>query len=353
MTTSPASTRGADSLLRVESQAIWLALVFGGIGAVAGLIVAGAQPYVRLAGSGSFGLVAAILATVVAGGVSWFGYQRSRTRAGQEWRLSLGSWTTIVTTASVVLVHAALAFLGTYALYVVLALAFMGLNVSGLFGAVMMGVTLGLVAYLVFPSVAQMTTQRMSTLLMAYIVVGCLTAAVTTSDPLWWREHFSQLGTYGDISSWMFNATLVAGGLLVTTFAVYISHDMRALVAAGRLKDESSPGMVSRMFVIMGVMLAGVGLVPVDISFWIHTISAAGMAIVFLVLIIRGRRKLRGMPSSYFVASWSIAIAIFATIAAYLTKVLGLTALEIIVFSLIFGWIMVFIRFLGLAAEED
>lgn len=345
--------RTPDTLERIESQAIWLALVLGGVGAITGLVVAAAQPYVRLAGSGSFGLVAAILATLVAGGVSWFGYQRSRNRLGQEWRLELGQWTTFVTILSVVVVHSALAFLGTYALYVVLSLAFLGLNVNGLFAAIMMGVTLGLVAYLVFPSVAQMTTQRMSTLLMAYIVVGCLTAAVTTSDPLWWREHFSQLGTYGDISSWMFNATLVAGGLLVTTFAVYISHDMRALVATGRLEDESSPRMVSTMFVVMGVMLAGVGLVPVDISFWIHTISAAGMAIVFLVLIIRGRRKLRGMPSGYFVASWSIAIAIFATIALYLTKVIGLTALEIIVFSLIFGWIMVFIRFLGLAAEKQ
>jgi hypothetical membrane protein len=338
---------------RVESQAIWLALIFGGVGALAGLIVSAAQGYVRLAGSGSFGLVAAVLATVVAAVVSAVGYWRSRNRPGQEWRLGLGRWTTGVTVVSVVLVHSALAFLGTYALYVVLSLAFIGINVNGLFAVVMMGATLGLTAFLVFPSVAQMTTQRMSTLLMSYVVVGCLTSAVTTSDPLWWRVHFSQLGTYGDISSWMFNATLVAAGLLVTSFAVYLSNDMRALVTLGKLSDAASPHWAARLFVILGVMLAGVGLVPVDVSFLVHTICASGMAVVFLILLIGGRKRLAGMASGYFVASWSILAGVAVSIVLFLTRVFSVTAFEIVVFVLIFGWIAVFIRFLGLAAEKD
>ena len=83
-----------------------------------------------------------------------------------------------------------------------------------------------------------MTTQRMSSLLMAFIVLGTLTAMVTTPDPEWWTVHFSQLGTFDDLSSWIFNGTLIAGGLLVTTFAVYIANDMQALVDAGRLSNQ-------------------------------------------------------------------------------------------------------------------
>jgi hypothetical membrane protein len=342
-----------DTLLKVGSQAIWLALASGVVGAIAGLLVAASARYVPLAGHGSFGLAAAVFATVVAVAVSWLGYARSRNRQGQEWRLGLGRWTTSVTTASVVLVHSALAFLGTYALYVVLSFAFIGVNVSGLFAAVLMGATLGLVAYLVYPSVAQVTTQRLSTLLMAYVVVGCLTSAVTTSDPLWWRMHFSQLGTYGDISSWMFNATLVAAGLLVTTFAVYLSNDLRALVEAGRLTDSRAPRWAAKLFVILGIMLAGVGLVPVDVSFLIHTVCASGMAVVFLILLIAGRKRLAGMPPTYFLASWSILAAVAVSIPLFLAKVFSVTAFEIIVFVLIFGWIAVFIRFLGLASEIE
>ena len=52
--------------------------------------------------------------------------------------------------------------------------------------------------------------------------------------------------------------------------------------------------MVSGLFVAMGVMLAGVGLVPVDVSFLIHTLSASGMAVAFLVLLIGGRATSAG-----------------------------------------------------------
>ena len=345
--------RTSDSLLRVESQAIYLALVFGAIGALVGFLVARGEPHPPLAGPDSFGLFAAWSATAVTALISGVGYWRSRNRPGQEWRLELAPWTAVVNTISVVVIHSTLAFLGTYAAFLLLALGLVGLPVSGFLGAVLMAITFGLSAYLVFPSVARMTTQRAATLLMSFVFMGALTSAVTTSDPLWWKEHFSQLGTYNDVSSWIFNGTLIAGGLLVTTFAVYISHDMHALLAEGRLADKSSPRTVSGLFVAMGVMLACVGLVPVDVSFWIHTLSASGMAIIYIVLLTGGKRYLGGMPPTYFVAVSGFLIAISVAIVLYLTKNLSLTALEITVFALIFGWITVFIRFLGLAGDRD
>ena len=120
-----------------------------------------------------------------------------------------------------------------------LGLGFIGLPVITFWAIVLMAVTLGLTAYIVYLSVSRMTTQRMSSLLMAFIVIGTLTAMVTTPDPEWWKVHFSQLGTFDDLSSWIFNGTLIAGGLLVTTFAVYIANDMQALVDAGRAVESA------------------------------------------------------------------------------------------------------------------
>lgn len=345
--------RGADSLLRIESQAIYLALIFGGVGAVVGFLLSRTAPYPPLAGSGSFGFTAASLAAAVAALVAGVGYWRTRNRPGQEWRLELATWTTVVNTVAVVVIHAALAFLGTYAAYLLLSEALVGLPVRAFLGAVLMALTLGLTVYLVFPSVARMTTQRTATLLMAFVFLGTLTSAVTTSDPQWWEVHFSQLGTFGDVSSWIFNGTLIAGGLLVTTFAVYISHDMHVLVTDGRLLDSSSPRTVSVLFVVMGAMLAGVGLAPVDTSFWIHTLCASGMAVVYMMLLIGGRKYLGGMPPTYFLASWLFLAAIAVTIVLFLTTFFSLAALEITVFALIFGWITVFIRFLGLAGDDN
>ena len=215
----------------------------------------------------SFGILAAGGAAVVAAAASGIGYWRSRNSPGQEWRRSLPPWKFTVNTISVVIVHTALAFLATYAIFRVLGLGFIGLPVITFWAIVLMAVTLGLNTYLVYLSVSRMTTQRMSSLLMAFIVIGTLTSMVTTPDPDWWMVHFSQLGTFDDLSSFVFNGTLIAGGLLVTTFAVYIANDMDALVAAGKLTNPRAPRTVSALFVVMGIMLACVGIFPSTSTF--------------------------------------------------------------------------------------
>jgi hypothetical protein len=79
------------------------------------------------------------------------------------------------------------------------------------------------------------------------------------------------------------------------------------------------------------------------------------MAIMFMVLLIGGPRFLRGMPRTYFVSAWSFLGALLASIVLFIPAIgyFSLTAFEIIVFALIFGWIAVFIRFLGVAGQND
>lgn len=338
--------------VKVESTAVYLASSAGVLGAVYGLIASLVIPTLSLEGDdASFGLLAAIGAAVVAASVAGFGYWRARSQPGQEWRRSLAPWKFTVNTISVVIVHTALAFLATHVIYLVLGLGFIGLPVIPFWATVLMAVTLGLTAYLVFLSVSRMTTQRMSSLLMAFIAIGTLTAMVTTPDPEWWRIHFSHLGTFDDLSSWVFNGTLIAGGLLVTTFAVYIANDMEGLIAAHRLGRTGSPRIVSTLFVVMGIMLACVGIFPVDDHLVLHNLSASGMAVMFLVLLIGGPRILSGMPRTYFLSAWAFLAALVASIVLFAVGYFSLTAFEIIVFALIFGWIAVFIRFLGVTGQ--
>lgn len=346
---APAPTRHA------ESEAVYLALGAGLLGAVYGLIVSIVTPSLTLAGDDPFAVWAAIGAAVVAAAASGVGYWRSRSHPGQEWRRTLPSWKFTVNTISVVIVHTVLAFLATYALYRVLALGFIGLPVITFWAVVLMAVTLGLASYIVYLSVSSMTTQRMSSLLMAFIVIGTLTAMVTTPDPEWWTLHFSQLGTFDDLSSWVFNGTLIAGGLLVTTFAVYIANDMDALADAGVLTNRRGPRVVPALFVVMGIMLACVGIFPVDVNLALHNLSATGMAAMFLALLISGPVLLRGMPRTYFVSSWAFLAATVTSVILFIPAVgyFSLTAFEILVFALIFGWIAVFIRFLGVAGRRD
>lgn len=340
--------------LRAESEAIYAAFAAGVLGALYGFVVALVAPDLPIADdAGGFGLMAAIGAGIVAAAASGTGYWRARNRPGQEWRRSLSSWKFTVNTISVVIVHAALAFLATYAMFRLLSLGFIGLPIITFWAIVLMTVTLGLAAYIPYLSVSRMNTQRMSSLLMAFIVIGTLTSMLTTPDPEWWTVHFSQLGTFDDLSSFVFNGTLIAGGLLVTTFAVYIANDMESLLRAGILQNPRSPRTVSILFVIMGIMLACVGIFPVDFSLLLHNLSATGMAVMFLVLLIAGPKLLRGMPRTYFLSSWAFLAATVATVVLFVVGYFSLTAFEIIVFALIFGWIAVFIRFLGVSGQPE
>ena len=113
--------------------------------------------------------------------------------------------------------------------------------------------------------------------------------------------------------------------------------------------------VVPALFVVMGVMLACVGIFPVDVNLALHNLSASGMAAMFLVLLISGPILLRGMPRTYFVSSWAFLGATVLSVILFVPAVgyFSLTAFEIIVFALIFGWIAVFIRFLGVAGQRD
>jgi len=340
--------------LRVESEAVYAAMLSGAVGALYGLIVALLSPDAPLASTGaSFGLAAAFGAAVAAVIAATVGYWRTRNRAGSEWRRTLPSWKFTVNTISVVIVHAALAFLATFAIFRVLSLGFVGLPVITFWAVVLMAVTLGLVSYLVYLSVSRMTTQRMSSLLMAFVVIGTLTAMVTTTDPAWWTIHFSHLGSFWSLSSFVFNGTLIAGGLLVTTFAVYLANDLQVLADAGALTNPRAPRIISVLFVVMGVMLACVGVFPVNVNLLLHNLSASGMAAMFLALLISGPAVLRGMPRTYFLASWAFLAATVASVVLFIVGYFTLTAFEILVFALIFGWIAVFIRFLGVTGQKD
>lgn len=332
---------------RIESLALYAALGSGVVGAVFGLVLTAASPPLGLSGPFSFGWFAAAGAAVVAAVTSGVGYRRVRQAPEQQWRRALSSPVFTINTIAVGLVHVSLTALVTLVAFLILGMAFIGLTVDVFWGTVLMALTLGLSAYVVFLSVSRLTTQRMSTLLMAFVVIGTLTAMVTTPDPVWWETHFSHLGTFWDLSSAIFNGTLIVGGLLVTTFAVYLSNDMTALARDGRLARASSPRTVSTMFVVMGAMLAGVGLVPVNINLLIHNLCATGMALMFLGLLVSGPRVLRGMPRAYFVGSWVFLAATLLSAVLFATGFFGLTALEIVLFALIFGWISVFIRFLA------
>ncbi|MBN9176715.1 MAG: DUF998 domain-containing protein [Microbacterium sp.] len=334
--------------LRAESEAILAAMIAGIAGGALGLGLGLVHATANLWGPASFAVWAGGAAAAAAAVSSAVGYWRARTTDGQEWRREIANWRYALSTASVVIAHVSLAAIATIAIFAVLARSFIGVELNAFWTTVLLAVTAGMAAWLAYLSASRMTTQRLTSLLVAFIAIGTVSAMLTTSDPKWWEYHFSQLGTFNDLSSFLFNGTLIAGGLLVTTFTLYVGHDLAAL-------GESPRGtrIVTTALAVMGVMLACVGIFPVDVNMLLHNLSASGMALMFLLLLVGGPWIVRRMPRAYFLSSWAFLAALVVSIVLFAVGYFGLTAFEIIVFALIFGWLAVFIRFMGVADQPE
>ncbi len=352
MSTLQAPSPHEPATLRTESEAILAAIIAGVIGAVLGLLFGLFPLPATLSGTWAFGTIAGLVAGVAAAVSSALGYWRARSTDVHDWRRDLASWRYIVSTISVVLAHVALTVIATVAIFEVFDRAFIGVVLSAFWTTVLLSLATGLAAYCSYLSASRMTTQRLTWILISFISIGTLAAMVTTSDPEWWKYHFSQLGTFNDLSSFLFNGTLIAAGLLVTTFTLYVGNDLRQLQERGVI-DGGGIRVVTTALAIMGIMLALVGVFPVDVNMTMHNLSASGMALMFLLLLIAGPWLLRGMPRAYFLSAWGFLAALVVSIVLFVVTYFGLTAFEIIVFALIFGWLSVFIRFLGVTGQSD
>ncbi|MCA1942409.1 MAG: DUF998 domain-containing protein [Yonghaparkia sp.] len=351
-TDAPAPQPEPRTSVDVESEAFVVAIAVAIVTAVVGgFLFAGTNPPIW--GGISLGVVAAgsiLIAGVI---VAYVGYWRSRTVEGQQWRLELQPWKFIVDATTVAFVHAVLAVLAAIAVFLLLQRSFQGLTLDPPFTTVALALVTALAAYWIYLSVSSITTPKMSSLLVLFMTFGTLTAMATSSDPAWWEYHFSQLGTFGDRSSSLFNITLIIAGFFVTTFALYLQRDLQVLVDRRVLVNPKAPRFVSVTFVVMGVMLACVGIFPLTVSVLLHNISASGMAVTFLVLLFSSPTVLKGLPGRFFVVSAAFAGALI--VGALLFEPIGyynLTAFELVAFAIIFAWISIFIRYINALTEQ-
>jgi len=342
-----APVAGRRRRVAIETESVLAGVVAGGVTAGTGMLAFGGAEW-SLWGGWSVGAFAAIAVVVWGVGAAATGYWRARDLPGQEWRHELGAWKFSLDVATVAAVHAVIGALVTVMVFVLLQRSFEGLVVDPWVGAGASAVASGLAAYWIYLSVTSLTTPKLAALLIVFMSLTVLMSMATSQDPQWWQIHFSQLGTSNDVSSGLFNIALIIAGAFVTTFAMYVFRDLSALVRQGVLAHTWAPRIVAVVFVVMGILLACVGLFPLDVSMLIHNMSAIGMSLTFLALLISAPWVLRGMPKRFFLFCDGAIVVLLG--GALLFEPIGywnLTAFELIAFSTIFGWISVFIRFIN------
>ncbi|MEN2736322.1 hypothetical protein ABCS02_00900 [Microbacterium sp. X-17] len=330
-----------------------LALGAGGLAFVAVCLIAFfvfAGHNLSISGAGSVGQFAAIaccaVTLVVYGGgrvatwsIPWY-------RRPKEHRSRIGAAIEVFDSLAIAVAHAVVVLLLWTVLSDVLSRSFQDAQVFAIPATLLVGTAAAVTGYYVFLAAANMNPLLLSAVLAVFLVVGALTSMLTASNPHWWKQNLSVLGITDDWSSATFNITVIVGGILVTAIARYATDsgtDRRP--SRGELQVRTA-------LVIVGAMLACVGLFPVNHFFLLHNTAATGMAVVFCVLAVGIRWAMPHLPRTFYVLGW-VFIGVIALVTLFFAVgYYNLTAVELVAAVLIFSWIIVFLR-VSVAAGSD
>ncbi|MFE6967323.1 DUF998 domain-containing protein [Agromyces sp. NPDC057679] len=300
-----------------------------------------------ISGDGSLGQMIGITSAVVALVVFVVGRRVVATRSSAETPLAPDGavvpphgrlrWYDI---AALAVAHAVIALLGWIGLAAVLSLSFVDAVVFAVPAAALTAVATAITAYAVFLSSVHLSPMVLSLVLAVFLVVGALASMLSASDPHWWQKNLSSLGMTDDISALAFNLTLIIAGVLVTTIAHYAVSG----VPASTPEEAKGRRTVAVFLAVIGVLLACVGVFPVDEFLMAHNVAATGMAIVYTVLVLSLRRFIPTTPRVFLLLGYVYIGVIVVMAAFFISGYYNLTAVELVVAVLVFSWVIVFLR---------
>jgi len=251
--------------------------------------------------------------------------------------------------AALALAHGVIALLGWLAIADLLEKSFSGAVVFTLPAVALGGVGLGVTAYVVFLSAVKLTPMLLSLVLAAFLVTGIFASMLSATDPLWWEKNLSALGMSDDVSSLAFNLTLIIAGVIVTT----IAHYATAAIPATEPRLARGRSVVRTALVVMGVLLACVGVFPVDRFLTAHNVAATGMAIVFVVLVLALPRLVPSISRTFVLLGYVFVGVVVLLAVLFISGYYNLTAVELVVGLMVFSWLIVFLRTTGAAHPSD
>jgi len=346
---------------RTSSPATPTLLRSSAVGVESGAVFTGAGSFILSAATGfivfhdtltplwsewpSVGILAMITGSVCGAAGFAIGSKNSYRRPPAAKRLSPSIIRHFLDTAALIFTHVAIYSMLCFVLFAIFQDAFQGLKVDALTATMLVGLMGAVGSYFMYLSASTMTTYKLSTLLMIFVTSGVMMSMVTANDPRWWEMNFSALGMSNDLSGYAFNGTVVIAGAVITTLANYITADLTSWARSGTVLKSGRVALVRWALVLIGIFLACVGIVPVNVSVVIHNTASSSLALVFFTLVVSLRFLVPGFPKAFFLLSYALLVVV--VISALLFFPIGyynLTAFELIVSGLIFGWLAILIR---------
>lgn len=186
---------------------------------------------------------------------------------------------------------------------------------------------------------------RLAVLALTILLTGLGISIATTTNPQWWRLHFSQLGTYGDASAMFFNGTLILGGSTVLLFARAAARQLRPLEGTHVRRGTAITARI--LFSVVGANLALVGCVPLTTNGFVHDRVAAAMVLGFAGLLLTSPFMMHRFPKRLVLTTGFVFVGLFAGAWVFVAGTINLALFEVIAFSAMFGWSGVFLSALS------
>ena len=158
----------------------------------------------------------------------------------------------------------------------------------------------GIFGYMTFVQARMMNAKTLASLLPFFIVSGVCVAGLTTDDPYWYHNNFSQLGDRTTFAATMFNSTLMLGGLCIIIISYFAISELVTTERLTRLRHNRSANDPNHGYdiahyrlrtTILGVMLTMSGIAFIGIGAFrytphpiLHNVFARGLPVLMLVL---------------------------------------------------------------------
>ena len=264
-------------------------------------------------------------------------------------------------------VYAATTFLTSFALLSMVN-EVMGPKVFVGYMAAICATVSGIFGYMTFVQARMMNAKTLASLLPFFIVSGVCVAGLTTDDPYWYHNNFSQLGDRTTFAATMFNSTLMLGGLCIIIISYFAISELVTTERLTRLRHNRSANDPNHGYdiahyrlrtTILGMMLTMSGIAFIGIGAFrytphpiLHNVFARGLPVLMLVLFLLLPWVAPRLSRTVMVISDLMLLVCAAFGVEWLLGKIALTNVEALACMVYLGWFIVFSRQIA-ALEAD
>ncbi|WP_344295297.1 hypothetical protein [Agromyces neolithicus] len=173
------------------------------------------------------------------------------------------------------------------------------------------------------------------------LAAGSLASMSITPTGEWWVHNFSTLGTSGDFAAMCFNVAVATSGGGIAGLSALLT---RGIAFGGFGIRRGARTVIRSLIGVVGFGLMGVGWVPISYAPDVHNAFALGAAAGFALLCIGAPWYAERMPRPFvWFSMTTLLLEVGAMVAYDGLHLFNLTVFEVVAFTLVFAWLIVFV----------